>query len=124
MSISTSGLFHFSALFRPGFAFSLSILPAGMAVLSKLLITALGWSSVALALPSLVPDHHKLANPSCFYPGWAGIKHMFMLSVSFESGLSILLILSLSGDSYTTTGFNDTLAQPSAVNPLGNPAYP
>lgn len=28
------------------------------------------------------------------------------------------------GDSYTTTGFNDTLAQPSTANPLGNPAYP
>ncbi|KAK6396444.1 hypothetical protein LTR65_009528 [Meristemomyces frigidus] len=28
------------------------------------------------------------------------------------------------GDSYTTTSFNDTLAQPDAANPLGNPAYP
>jgi len=28
------------------------------------------------------------------------------------------------GDSYSTTGFNDTLAQPSQANPLGNPAYP
>ena len=28
------------------------------------------------------------------------------------------------GDSYTTTGFNDTMAQPSKANPLGNPAYP
>ena len=28
------------------------------------------------------------------------------------------------GDSYTTTGFNDTGAQPSRANPLGNPAYP
>lgn len=29
-----------------------------------------------------------------------------------------------SGDSYSTTGFNDTLTQPSAGNPLGNPPYP
>jgi len=28
------------------------------------------------------------------------------------------------GDSYSTTGFNDTGAQPSIANPLGNPAYP
>jgi len=28
------------------------------------------------------------------------------------------------GDSYTTTGFNVTLAQPNAANPLGNPPYP
>ncbi|RDW66417.1 hypothetical protein BP6252_10052 [Coleophoma cylindrospora] len=29
-----------------------------------------------------------------------------------------------SGDSYTTTGFNQTLTQPTIGNPLGNPAYP
>ena len=28
------------------------------------------------------------------------------------------------GDSYTTTGFNDTKAQPTKKNPLGNPEYP
>jgi len=32
--------------------------------------------------------------------------------------------LIFSGDSYTTTGFNDTLTQPSVGNPLGNPTYP
>ena len=41
------------------------------------------------------------------WPGWEGIKYMVVF-----------------GDSYTTTGFNDTLAQPSRANPLGNPAYP
>ena len=41
------------------------------------------------------------------WPGWAGINHMFVF-----------------GDSYTTTGFNLSLAQPSKANPLGNPAYP
>ena len=29
-----------------------------------------------------------------------------------------------SGDSYTTTGFNDTGVQPTPTNPLGNPTYP
>ncbi|KAK5683616.1 hypothetical protein LTS10_005149 [Elasticomyces elasticus] len=41
------------------------------------------------------------------WPGWEGISHMVVF-----------------GDSYTTTGFNDTLAQPSRANPLGNPSYP
>ncbi|KAK6845832.1 fungal cellulose binding domain-containing protein [Apiospora arundinis] len=41
------------------------------------------------------------------WPGWDGIKHAFIF-----------------GDSYTTTGFNHTLAQPSPANPLGNPTYP
>ena len=30
----------------------------------------------------------------------------------------------ISGDSYTTTGFNLTMTQPSPGNPLGNPPYP
>jgi len=41
------------------------------------------------------------------WPEWSGIKHAFIL-----------------GDSYTTTGFNNTLTQPTSDNPLGNPAYP
>lgn len=47
------------------------------------------------------------SSPTSYWPGWAGITHM----VTF-------------GDSYSTTGFNDTGAQPSEANPLGNPAYP
>jgi len=34
------------------------------------------------------------------------------------------IVISSSGDSYTTTGFNVTLAQPNATDPLGNPTYP
>ncbi|KAH8808553.1 hypothetical protein F5884DRAFT_673363 [Xylogone sp. PMI_703] len=41
------------------------------------------------------------------WPGWAGIKYTFIF-----------------GDSYTTTGFNTSLTQPSPGNPLGNPTYP
>ena len=46
-------------------------------------------------------------SPQQFWPGWGGISHMVVF-----------------GDSYTTTGFNDTMAQPSRANPLGNPDYP
>jgi len=49
----------------------------------------------------------KPSGPKSQWPGWAGISHMVVF-----------------GDSYTTTGFNDTLTQPNAANPLGNPAYP
>ncbi|KAK4556665.1 hypothetical protein LTR86_006236 [Recurvomyces mirabilis] len=42
-----------------------------------------------------------------YWPGWAKISHLIVF-----------------GDSYTTTGFNTSLAQPNAANPLGNPAYP
>ncbi|KAI1458822.1 carbohydrate esterase family 16 protein [Annulohypoxylon moriforme] len=38
---------------------------------------------------------------------WKDVKHTFIF-----------------GDSYTATGFNYTQTQPSATNPLGNPAYP
>lgn len=57
------------------------------------------------------PTCSKAAQPSKMptdlWPGWEGITHMFTF-----------------GDSYTTTGFNHTLAQPSLANPLGNPDYP
>lgn len=48
-----------------------------------------------------------VAAPTSYWPGWAGLSYL----VTF-------------GDSYSTTGFNDTLTQPNAANPLGNPAYP
>jgi hypothetical protein len=35
-----------------------------------------------------------------------------------------LLLISSSGDSYTTRQFNATGIQPTPTNPLGNPAYP
>ena len=45
--------------------------------------------------------------PSTHWPGWDGIKYLVVF-----------------GDSYTTTGFDVSGAQPSRQNPLGNPAYP
>lgn len=41
------------------------------------------------------------------WPGFSGLKHAFIF-----------------GDSYTTTGFNQTLQQPTRTNPLGNPTFP
>ncbi|KAL9049184.1 MAG: hypothetical protein Q9162_007356 [Coniocarpon cinnabarinum] len=41
------------------------------------------------------------------WTGWKGVQKLFVF-----------------GDSYSTTGFNVTLAQPSADFPLGNPAFP
>jgi len=41
------------------------------------------------------------------WPGFSKLKHAFIF-----------------GDSYTTTGFNQTLAQPTPTTPLGNPTYP
>ncbi|KAL2073938.1 hypothetical protein VTL71DRAFT_11264 [Oculimacula yallundae] len=36
----------------------------------------------------------------------------------------VIELMSHSGDSYTTTGFNETGIQPTPTNPLGNPTYP
>ncbi|KAI0869595.1 hypothetical protein GGS24DRAFT_478302 [Hypoxylon argillaceum] len=51
------------------------------------------------------------ARPSCgttsSWVGWRNIKNAFIF-----------------GDSYTQTGFDYTLAQPSTANPFGNPTYP
>ena len=49
-------------------------------------------------------------------------KYLFSLYVKPDNGLSLLTVTS--GDSYTDTGFDTNGAQPSAGNPLGNPAYP
>jgi phospholipase/lecithinase/hemolysin len=38
--------------------------------------------------------------------------------------VSIFSINVISGDSYTQTGYNATLTQPTPTNPLGNPTYP
>jgi len=57
------------------------------------------------------------------WPGFASLKHLFVLWVTtvfiwkFKADY-------FSGDSYTTTGFNETGIQPTPTNPLGNPNYP
>jgi len=53
------------------------------------------------------PAHHQSCKASPAWPGWNGIKNAFIF-----------------GDSYTTTGFNVSLTQPTPTNPLGNPTYP
>ncbi|KAJ9619886.1 hypothetical protein H2203_008160 [Taxawa tesnikishii (nom. ined.)] len=76
-----------------------------MAPISAILAAALSLTSVIQAMPHF--PFHRPSPKKCYYPGWAGIKYMFTF-----------------GDSYTTTGFNDTLTQPNRANPLGNPPYP
>jgi len=63
--------------------------------------------TAALGLASVVDGLPKSQSNKGHYPGWAGIKHIFAF-----------------GDSYTTTGFNISLAQPGPGNPFGNPTYP
>ena len=64
-------------------------------------------SSVSASASSAAPSSYPSQPASNHWPGWEGISHMIVF-----------------GDSYTTTGFNLSLAQPSSANPLGNPAYP
>lgn len=47
-----------------------------------------------------------------------------MLSYSPSHIHDLSTDLALSGDSYTQTGFDNTLTLPSSGNPLGNPTYP
>lgn len=71
-----------------------------------LVLAVLGFSSICQSRPNNAP----LTSKTCAtenWPDWHGIKHAFIF-----------------GDSYTSTGFNDTLTQPSAGNPYGNPMYP
>ena len=80
-------------------------------VLSIIVLTALilttsvrvdsRWDGTSGSPPSWPPGRQ------IHWPGWAGIKHMIVF-----------------GDSYTTTGFDINKAQPSELNPLGNPGYP
>lgn len=73
------------------------------------------WSSiapvVAVALVACGVQGAAVSKSGCKatpnWPGWKGIKHAFIF-----------------GDSYTTTGFNQTGVQPTPTNPLGNPTYP
>jgi len=68
---------------------------------------ALGFSKIGHGIPSTGPPIRKSCT-TVNWPGWNGIKHAFIF-----------------GDSYTTTGFNNTVGpQPSVGNPLGNPPYP
>ncbi|KAH7418863.1 hypothetical protein BKA64DRAFT_763689 [Cadophora sp. MPI-SDFR-AT-0126] len=65
--------------------------------------------AVALSLSSssqATAIHKGVCPATSAWPGWSGIKHAFIF-----------------GDSYTTTGFNVSLTQPTPTNPLGNPAY-
>jgi len=50
---------------------------------------------------------HSTCKATDNWPGWSGIKYAFIF-----------------GDSYTQTGFNQSLTQPTPTNPLGNPTYP
>ncbi|KAF2488492.1 hypothetical protein BU16DRAFT_228157 [Lophium mytilinum] len=61
-------------------------------------------AAVILTLSAFTEAHPK---PNKLWPGWKGIKYFFVF-----------------GDSYTTTGFNISLAQPNPANPLGNPDFP
>jgi len=72
-------------------------------ILPMLVASALCLSGVANASPII----SSRAEATSDWPGWDGIKYAFIF-----------------GDSYTTTGFNQTLTQPSEGNPLGNPTYP
>jgi len=67
-------------------------------------LVTFGFSGISQSKPSGFPRACANAN----WPQWSGIKHAFVF-----------------GDSYTQTGFNNTLGpQPSVGNPLGNPPYP
>ncbi|KAI1118323.1 carbohydrate esterase family 16 protein [Nemania sp. NC0429] len=63
---------------------------------------ALGASALAVGHQAGQHDHGRKT-----WAGWKSIKQAFIF-----------------GDSYTQTGFDYTLAQPSAANPFGNPTYP
>jgi len=83
--------------------FRVAIMPS---TLIQVLAVAFYLSSTAQAAPAH-HTHHEACKASSAWPGWSGIKHAFIF-----------------GDSYTTTGFNVSLTQPTPTNPLGNPTYP
>jgi len=73
-----------------------------------LIAVALGFSEISHGRPSNKPPPISRGCATENWPGWDKVKHAFVF-----------------GDSYTTTGFNNTLGpQPSVGNPLGNPAFP
>ena len=63
--------------------------------------------ALSLALTSLATPLKSDTSSSSSWPGWRNINHLFVF-----------------GDSYTQTGFQTSLTQPSASNPMGNPTYP
>ncbi|KAE9567742.1 Acetylesterase [Colletotrichum fructicola] len=69
---------------------------------SQILTTGLLAAGVSAAA-----TEKRACSATAEWPGFAGIKHAFVF-----------------GDSYSQTGFNTSLAAPSAANPLGNPSYP
>ncbi|KAI9698546.1 MAG: hypothetical protein M1820_007436 [Bogoriella megaspora] len=66
-------------------------------------------SALVATLPLVAgaPHHSRDINATKQWPGWNKLQNF----IAF-------------GDSYSQTGFVPTGAQPSAANPLGNPAYP
>ncbi|SPO07522.1 related to cellulose-binding GDSL lipase/acylhydrolase [Cephalotrichum gorgonifer] len=69
----------------------------------KLTTVASALTLAAGAMAAKSPPKHNSRN----WKGWEKAKTAFIF-----------------GDSYTQTGFNVSLEQPNAANPLGNPAYP
>jgi len=64
--------------------------------------------AIATAVSSaVVGERAAVCKTTRHWPGWNKLQHAFIF-----------------GDSYTTTGFNASLTQPSRTNPLGNPTYP
>jgi len=74
---------------------------SSLAVLTSCFVLAVQGGSI---IPTPAKSHCKATSN---WPGWDRIKYAFIF-----------------GDSYTTTGFNNTGVQPSKTNPLGNPTYP
>ncbi|MCJ1360586.1 MAG: hypothetical protein MMC33_010594 [Icmadophila ericetorum] len=68
---------------------------------------AVGLSAVPTFAAPWSPRSLPAHGAGKYWHGWKGVQKYFVF-----------------GDSYTTTGFNITMAQPSSSVPLGNPAYP
>ena len=77
---------------------------------------------VALAIHILADE--AVYSPSSDWPGWAGVKNMYILQV-FPGDLMVSQELTKpSGDSWTRTSFNIYGPQPRRDAPLGNPEFP
>ncbi|KAF2674189.1 hypothetical protein BT63DRAFT_449181 [Microthyrium microscopicum] len=65
-------------------------------------------TTILLTTLALTASAIPQSAPTCkSWPGFTALKNLFIF-----------------GDSYTQTGFNTSLSQPSASTPLGNPPYP
>jgi hypothetical protein len=81
------------------------------------------WMMIALCL-STSAQASRRCDATPYWPGWDGIKCTFILWIPKLYGPKNIWLTWSSGDSHTTTSFNDTGTQPSSTNPLGNPTYP